>query len=519
MEVTLGDGRSLKAIAEGTVRMETLLPDGNTHKCKLDDVLFIPELSYSLLSMSKTSEIGNTVKFSKSGCEILNKKKKVVVFVTKAGNLYYLEHYRKTQNVNLVEESKERLWHRRYGHLGENNLRVIANHKLVEQFDYSESGSIGLCESCIGGKQHRTPFDSSSRQTSDLLELVHSDVCGKISENSIGGALTFTDDKSRYSWVYIIKTKDQVFDCYLEWKALVEKATKRKVRTLRTDNGGEYTSTQFNNYLKAEGIRHELTIPKTPEQNGVAEQLNRTLMEMAHSMLLDAKLPKEFWAEAISTAVYLKNRSPTKALKLTPYEAWHGTKPKVNHLRVFGSDAYAHIPKDERSKFDSKTRKCIMVGSKTVTKGYRLFDMTRQKIVHSRDVHFYENVKNYQQSSTDSMADDYQLTAEFTNDDSNDQESQDTQPMPVEEQPEPSTTLRRSTRERRQPEYYHEHTSLCEVPLQPSSYQESIKGPDKAKWQVAMETEMKSLEENEVWDLVKLPADRKAVGSKWVTVY
>ncbi len=190
-------------------------------------------------------------------------------------------------------------------------------------------------------------------------------MCGKVGEKSIGGAeyfLTFTDDKSRYSWVYILKTKDQVFNCFLEWKALVEKATKLKVRKLRTDNGGEYTSTQFKNHLKAEGIRHELTIPKTPEQNGVAERLNRSLVEMARSMLLDAKLPKKFWAEAISTAVYLKNRSPTKALKITPYQAWHGTKPNVNHLRVFGSNAYAHIPKDERSKFDSKTRKCINHG-------------------------------------------------------------------------------------------------------------------------------------------------------------
>ena len=138
-----------------------------------------------------------------------------------------------------------------------------------------------FCESCIGGKQHRTPFDSSERHTVDLLELVHSDVCGKISEPSIGGAqyfLTFTDDKSRYSWVYILKTKDQVFDYFLEWKALVEKATKKKIRTLRTDNGGEYTSTRFQEYLKAEGIRYELTVPKTPQQNGVAERLNRTLV-------------------------------------------------------------------------------------------------------------------------------------------------------------------------------------------------------------------------------------------------
>ena len=106
----------------------------------------------------------------------------------------------------------------------------------------------------------------------------------KISDKSIGGAqyfLTFTDDKSRYSWVYIIKTKDQVFQCFLEWKALAEKATKKKVRTFRTDNGGEYTSSQFENYLKAEGIRHKLTGPKMPQQNGVSERLNPTLVEMA----------------------------------------------------------------------------------------------------------------------------------------------------------------------------------------------------------------------------------------------
>ena len=171
------------------------------------------------------------------------------------------------------------------------------NGKLVERFDYNSSRGLGFCESYIGGKQHRSPFDSSERQTGDLLEPVHSDVCGKISDKSIGGAqyfLTFTDDKSRYSWAYIIKTKDQVFQCFLEWKALVEKATKKKVRTFRTDNEGEYTSSQFKNYLKAEGIRHELTVPKMPQQNSVTERLNQTLVEMARSMLLDSKLPKKF---------------------------------------------------------------------------------------------------------------------------------------------------------------------------------------------------------------------------------
>ena len=110
-----------------------------------------------------------------------------------------------------------------------------------------------------------------------------------------------------YSWVYSLKSKDQVFDRFLEWKALVENSSGKRLKTLRTDNGGEYVSNKFDSYLKEEGIHHELTVPKIPEQNGVAERLNRTLVEIARSMLLDAKLPKKYWGEAVCTAVYLKN--------------------------------------------------------------------------------------------------------------------------------------------------------------------------------------------------------------------
>ena len=263
--------------------------------------------------------------------------------------------------------SNEKLWHRRYGHLGEQNLQRIAREKLVKQFRYDASNTIGFCETCIGGKHHRSPFASSTTQAADILELVHSDVCGKMQEKSLGGAeyfLTFTDDKTRYTWVYILKTKDQVFSCFLAWKALVERQSKRKINALRTDNGGEYTSNEFETYLRTEGIRHERTIPKMPEQNGVAERLNRTLVESARSLLLDADLSKRYWAEAVSTAVYLKNRCPTKAVRgKTPYEAWNGEKPKVDHLRVFGCDTFAHIPKDEREKLDTKPRKCIFLAT------------------------------------------------------------------------------------------------------------------------------------------------------------
>jgi len=173
--------------------------------------------------------------------------------------------------------------------------------------------------------------------------------------------------------VYPLKHKSEVFDRFLEWKAMVEKASWHDLKILRTDNGGEFTSTKFEEYLKSEGIRHEYTIPKTPEKNGVAERLNRTLVETVRSMLIDSKLPHKFWAEALSTATYLRNQSPTKVIEgMTPYEAWTKEKPQAKHLRVFGCDAYSHVPKDERQKLDSKARKCIFLGYGKKTKGYRL---------------------------------------------------------------------------------------------------------------------------------------------------
>ena len=513
-EVTLGDGHVLQATAQGTVTLETLLPDGSCKKCRLENVLLLPKLSYSLLSVSKASEAGKTTRFDNSGCEIVNQDKKMIAFATRVGNLYCLEYCRKSQRVNVAERNKERLWHRRYGHIGEQKLQRMAKGELVRQLDYNASRSIGFCETCVGGKHHRTPFNSSKTQSTELLELVHSDVCGKISEKSLGGAqyfLTFTDDKSRYSWVYILHSKDQVFDRFLEWKALVEKSTKKKIKTFRTDNGGEYTSTKFESYLKGEGIRHELTVPKTPEQNGVAERLNRTLVEMARSMLIDARLPKTFWAEAVSTAVYLKNQSPSKPLQdMTPYEAWFGRKPVANHLRVFGCDAYAHIPKDERSKFDSKARKCIFLGYGQVTKGYRLYDPVQRKVVRSRDAKFNENVKEGEHSTLDVRNDsDYRLILDFTDD----VEAGPQPDIPTEAEA-PEVPARRSGRQKRPPNFYGREE--CNVLLTPTNFKEAASSSEKSKWKSAMDTEMKSMEENDVWDLVPLPAGRKIVGSKWV---
>ena len=394
--VVLGDGHYLAATASGVVELQLVLPDGVTKTYRLCDVLYVPGLLYNLLSVSKLTETGRKVKFLDIQCLISDQEGRVIGLATKKGNLYYLNSNCSNHEwiYNAEEQRHGSIWHRRFGHLNNKYLKPLSREKLVKGFNYHVADSTKVCESCAQGKLHKTKFPRSERSRAKMpLELIHSDVCGKLSSKSLSGAeyfLTFIDDKTHYTWVYVLKKSD-VFEKFKEWKAMVEKQSGHQLKTLRTDNGGEYTSTEFEQYLRAEGVCHELTIPKTPEQNGVAERMNRTLTESIRSMLINAKFPQTFWAKALSTAVYLRNRSPTKSLAgMTPFEAWKGHKPNVNHLRVFGCTVYAHIEKDERSKLDSKARKCVLLGYGTRTKGYRLYDVDRKRVIHSRNVSIEE---------------------------------------------------------------------------------------------------------------------------------
>ena len=216
--------------------------------------------------------------------------------------------------------------------------------------------------------------------------MVHSDVCGKIETKSPSGAEYFAaliDDESRFVWVYTLKHKSEVFEKFTEWKSMVEKSSGTKVKVLRTDNGGEYTSKEFEQYLKKQGPQHGLTVPKTPQQSGVAERMNKTLVETIRSMIEDSELPRRFWVEALSTATYLPNHPPTNAVQdKTPHEAWTGSKPNVSHLRAFECYTYAPVPKDERSKLDPKTRRSIFHGYEEGVTGCPLHVKAQKRIFY-----------------------------------------------------------------------------------------------------------------------------------------
>lgn len=290
-----------------------------------------------------------------------------------------------------VDGGKAHLWHRRMGHANEQYVKKACS--LVTGID-SVSNSIGKCVVCAKGKQTRCSFKSIGTRAKNILDLVHSDVCGPMSQTSHGGAnyfVLFVDDFSRKTFLYTMKSKSEVKDKFVEFKNRVERETGRKIRTLRSDNGGEYIGNQMKSHLRECGIRHQTSAPYTPEQNGLAERMNRTIVEKARCMLFDSNLSIGFWAEAVSTAAYIVNRLPcSNEANVTPEEAWTGRKPDVKAFRIFGSKAMVHIPKQCRKKLDSKSKECIFVGYSEDSKAYRLYDPANRSIVTSRDVVFFE---------------------------------------------------------------------------------------------------------------------------------
>lgn len=192
-------------------------------------------------------------------------------------------------------------------------------------------------------------------------------------------------------WIYFLHEKSEAFSAFLKFKVLVEKQSNHQIKTLRTDRGGEFIYTPFMDYCKNNGIHRQLTIRRSPQQNGVAERKNRTIVEMARSMMIGKGLPKIFWAEAVHTAIYILNQCPTKAvLNRTPFEAWHKKKPLVDHLKIFGSIAYSLISTPNRDKFDEKSEKLIFIGYSDESKGYRLYNPVTRKLVVARDMFFDE---------------------------------------------------------------------------------------------------------------------------------
>ncbi|RDY00403.1 hypothetical protein CR513_16424, partial [Mucuna pruriens] len=231
-----------------------------------------------------------------------------------------------------------------------------------------KNAKLEKCSHCMAGKQTRVSFKKHPPlRKSKLLELVHPDVCGSL------------------------KSKEQVLKKFKQFQALVERQSNKKVKCIRSNNGDEYCG-PFNVYCKQHGIRDEKTPPKTPQLNGLAERMNKTLIERVRCMLSEARLPKHLWGEALYRVVNVINLSPTVALNTEVLDKiWFGKDVKYDHLRVFDYKAFVDVSKDERSKLDMKTGQCIFIEYGLDEYGFRLYDPVEKKLVRSRDVQFMED--------------------------------------------------------------------------------------------------------------------------------
>lgn len=334
--------------ATGLGRVLIKRKDGNPSY--ITDVLFVPGMKSNLLSVGQLLEKGYVMNLKDKMMKVCDPKGRLVLKAPLSKNrtfqvpIQILEHKWLATSVS----KNEWLWHHRYGHLNFKDLSLLQRSGMVTGLPHIQQPS-ELCEECLESKLPRSSFKQLvPTRAKCKLEVIFSDVCGPIQTESMGGNkyfVTFIDDFSKKVWVYLLNKKSDVFATFKKFKVLVEKQASEVIKVLRTDGGGEYTSDEFKKYYESEGMLHEITPPYTPQHNGTAERKNRTIMNMTRSMLKSKNLPKFLWGEAVSTAVYILNRCPTKRLDgITPEEAWTGSRPNVSHFKVFGSICNRHIP-------------------------------------------------------------------------------------------------------------------------------------------------------------------------------
>ncbi|KAI5333988.1 hypothetical protein L3X38_024121 [Prunus dulcis] len=488
-KVKMGIGDLVQATRKGILVVET--QHGRRY---IHEVLLVPGLDENLLSVGQMMEHGYYVLFGGNMAIIFDdgSLNNVVAKVVMGGNRCFplsLESMTPTvRKVSVIEDSW--IWRRRLGHLNFVSMKKMQHMEMVTGLPVLTEMK-DVCEGCVSGKHHREKFNKEEAWGASCpLELVHTDLCGPMQNETIGG---------------------------------------NSLKKLRSDRGVEYTSHEFQDFCASIGMERQLTIAYSPQQNGVAERRNRTICEMARSMMTEKGIPVIFWAEAVSTAVYLQNRCFTTFVsRKTPFEAFTGRKPGIKHLKVFGCICYIHVPSPLRQKFDDKARKGVFVGYGSCEKGYRVYDLQSKKIVLSRSVIFSEDKSwNWKSDQEESVPIPFNLERDEIEDENNEIQPDGTQfddgesshlnstvgdlVENVSGNGSPNSTPSSTPVKLKTLEDIYARCHMCIIELE--NYQEAA---GDLAWQEAMNAELEMIEKNNTWELVERPADKPVIGVKWV---
>ncbi|KAJ9544159.1 hypothetical protein OSB04_023866 [Centaurea solstitialis] len=487
----VGEGTPLIAEAVGSYSLS--LPSGLV--LELDNCYYIPNMIKNVLSFDLLVDQGFYYKYDYKMLSVF--KSNIFYFKATPVNGLYTVNLQDNSNeiYHISKRSKDiedqtYLWHCRLGHINKKRVELLLKGGFLGNFDYKPFDN---CESCLSGKMTKQPFNNENERATDLLEIIHTDVCGPFSHVARGGYryfITFTDDFSRYGYVYLTRPKSESFERFKEFHNEVQNQLDKRIKFLRSDRGGEYLSDEFDNHLMKCGIVSQLTPPYTPQMNGVSERRNRTLLDMVRTMMCHSTLPISFWGHALETAAHILNRAPTKSVEKTPYELWKGKKPNISFLKIWGCEVYVKRPTSE--KLRPKSDKCFFVGYPKTTVGYYFYNPEENKVFVARNGKFLE---------------ERFLKLENTRKDVDLQVVDEVNTAPIVE-----------------PEIQHSNVEPQSEPIEedsgdlnePTSYGEAVSGNESEQWQEAMKAEMQSMYDNQVWELTDLPQHCRAVGRKWV---
>ena len=533
----------------------------------MDKVMLVESLGYNLMSVSMLCDLDMVVVFGKYRCVVIMEADNSKVFEGfRRGDLYIVDFSTGPQPAVclLAKASEGWLWHRRLGHAGMRNLHTLAKKKHVIGIENVKFLKDHLCGACEAGKMTKAKHPAKTIMTTTRpFELLHMDLFGPNHYSAVTNdaslyGFVIVDDYSRYTWVHIVTYKHEVQEVFKRFSSRASTNFGVKIKHIRSDNGTEFKNSGLDDYLDELGITHELSAPYTPQQNGVVERKNRTLAEMARTMLDEYKTPRRFWTEAIDTACHIINRVYLhKFFKKTAYELLTDKKPNVSYFKVFGAKCWIRDP-HHNSKFAPKAHEGFMLGYGKDSHTYRVFNNVLHKVVETVDVRFDEtngSQREHLPSVIDEPAPEETIKFKATEDVIPTEESAEEfipereerrANAPEENAEENGAEENADQIPRRQPAHprvakevqvekiiddieapgpltrskashlsnFCGHYAFVSI-TEPTKVDEAFLEPE---WIQAMQEELHQFELNNVWELVKRPDPRKhnIIGTKWI---
>jgi len=402
--IHLADGSVLHSEGIGSVQFIPVVNGQEMAPVEFTNVLYVPNLTNNLLSVLyitmhrhfSVSIVLDTLHFIRDGKTVFQAKVSSSNAAYLVGTTAPVQEFASLSSTTSLPMDLG-LWHRRLCHHHLAGVRKLLSGNLVTGFRLdSKAEPDPVCEACKAGKMHADPFPTSSTRASRPLQLVHSDVHGPVKVTTHQGYrywVSFIDDFSRFKAIYLLKRKSETFIAFKQFKAWAENITGQRIGSLRDDKGGEYMSKDFEAFCIDHGIQRQHTVRNRPQQNGVAERANRTIEEGVISMLYESGMPPSFWGEALASFIHVSNKVSTTTLQgVTPHEAFHGSKPDLSHMRVWGCTAYVLIQKDKRplGNLGAHMEKCIFIGYPQGYKGWKFYNPQNKQVVISERADFDE---------------------------------------------------------------------------------------------------------------------------------